>query len=104
MATLMAEAGKACRQLTATAPAARVERLNQAYRGAERALLGAGLPHRPWFRHTIYAPGEYTGYAAVVLPGVTESMDKADEAAATAGLTEVTAALQRAATLLESAL
>ncbi len=103
-AARLAEAGKACRQLTATAPAARVERLNQAYRGAERALLGAGLPHRPWFRHTIYAPGEYTGYAAVVLPGVTESMDKADEAAATAGLTEVTAALQRAATLLESAL
>jgi len=35
---------------------------------------------------------------------VTESMDKSDPAAATSGLEEVTAALQRAATLLESAL
>jgi N-acetylated-alpha-linked acidic dipeptidase len=100
----LAEAGKACHKLTATSGAAQVERLNQAYRGAERALLGSGLPHRTWFRHTIYAPGEYTGYAAVVLPGVTESMDKDDKAAAVAGLAEATAALQRAATLLESAL
>ena len=100
----LAEAGKACHKLTATSSAAQVERLNQAYRGAERALLGSGLPHRTWFRHTIYAPGEYTGYAAVVLPGVTESMDKDDKAAAVAGLAEATAALQRAATLLESAL
>jgi len=103
-AARLTEAGKACHQLTARASVAQVERLNQAYRGAERALLGSGLPHRQWFRHTIYAPGEYTGYAAVVLPGVTESMDKSDPAAATSGLEEVTAALQRAATLLESAL
>ena len=54
-------------------------RLNQALRGAERALLvPQGLPHRPWFRHVIYAPGEYTGYAAVVIPGVNEALDKGD--------------------------
>src|SRR5208282_864405 len=54
-----------------------VARLNQALRGAERALLAPqGLPHRPWFRHLIYAPGEYTGYAAVVIPGVNEALDK----------------------------
>ena len=54
-------------------------RLNQALLSAERALLvPEGLPHRPWFRHAIYAPGEYTGYAAVVIPGVNEALDKGD--------------------------
>src|SRR5260370_6717362 len=54
-------------------------KLNQALRNAERALLvPEGLPHRPWFHHAIYAPGEYTGYAAVVIPGVNEALDKAD--------------------------
>ena len=33
-------------------------------------LMPQGLPNRPWFKHAIYAPGQYTGYAAVVLPGV----------------------------------
>jgi N-acetylated-alpha-linked acidic dipeptidase len=72
--------------------------------GAERAMLGRGLPHRPWFRHTVYAPGEYTGYAAVVIPGVNEAMDRNDAAAAADALDEVTAALNRAAAVLESAL
>jgi hypothetical protein len=40
-----------------------------------RSPLRAGLPNRPWYRHTIYAPGEFTGYAAVVIPGVNEAID-----------------------------
>jgi N-acetylated-alpha-linked acidic dipeptidase len=79
------------------------ERLNQALRGAERALLvGQGLPHRPWFRHAIYAPGEYTGYAAVVIPGVNEAIDKSDTERARQQLAVLTAALERAAKTLES--
>jgi N-acetylated-alpha-linked acidic dipeptidase len=66
-------------------------------------MLGEGLPHRAWFRHNIYAPGEYTGYAAVALPSINESMDHEDAATAQQGLEAVTAALQRAATMLESA-
>ncbi|MGC1373456.1 MAG: M28 family metallopeptidase [Candidatus Sulfotelmatobacter sp.] len=74
------------------------ERLNQALLGAERALLvPEGLPHRPWFRHAIYAPGEYTGYAAVVIPGVNEAIDKGDAARAREQLAVLTAALERAA-------
>ena len=77
-------------------------RLNQALRGAERALLvPEGLPHRPWFRHAIYAPGEYTGYAAVVIPGVNEALDKSDAERARQQLAVLTAALERAAKLLE---
>ena len=54
-------------------------KLNKTLRDAERALLiPEGLPNRPWFRHAIYAPGQYTGYAAVVIPGVNEAIDKHD--------------------------
>jgi N-acetylated-alpha-linked acidic dipeptidase len=77
-------------------------RLNQALRNTERALLvPEGLPHRPWFRHAIYAPGEYTGYAAVVIPGVNEALDKGDAERARQQLAVLTAALERAAKVLE---
>ncbi len=77
-------------------------RLNQALRSAERALLvPEGLPHRPWFRHAIYAPGEYTGYAAVVIPGVNEALDKGDRERARQQLAVLAAALERAARALE---
>jgi N-acetylated-alpha-linked acidic dipeptidase len=78
------------------------ERLNQALLAAERALLlPQGLPHRPWFRHAIYAPGEYTGYAAVVIPGVNEALDKGDSEHARQQLGLLTAALERASKVLE---
>ena len=63
----------------------------------------AGLPKRPWFKHTIYAPGEYTGYAAVVIPGVNEAIDAKDSARGAAQLTTLTEAINRAATTLEAA-
>jgi N-acetylated-alpha-linked acidic dipeptidase len=78
-------------------------RLNQALRGAERALLvPEGLPHRSWFRHAIYAPGEYTGYAAVVIPGVNEALDKGDADRASQQLAVLAAALERASKVLEA--
>jgi len=64
----LAAAGRAAHQAAGSATGARLSRVNAALMEAERAMLGKGLPHRPWFRHTIYAPGEYTGYAAVVIP------------------------------------
>jgi N-acetylated-alpha-linked acidic dipeptidase len=77
-------------------------RLNQALRSGERALLvPEGLPHRPWFRHAIYAPGEYTGYAAVVIPGVNEALDKGDAERARQQLAVLATALERAAKALE---
>src|SRR5213082_13621 len=86
-------------QNTATAD---LSRLNQTLSGAERALLiPQGLPNRPWFRHAIYAPGEYTGYAAVVIPGVNEAIDANDAQRANAQLTVLTEALNRAAAVLE---
>jgi N-acetylated-alpha-linked acidic dipeptidase len=53
--------------------------LNRALRKCERdLLLPRGLPNRPWYRHAVYAPGQYTGYAAVVIPGINEAIDKGD--------------------------
>ncbi len=77
-------------------------RLNRALRDTERAMLTPqGLPHRPWFRHAIYAPGEYTGYAAVVIPGVNEALDKGDRERTRQQLAVLAAALERAAKTLE---
>jgi N-acetylated-alpha-linked acidic dipeptidase len=81
-----------------------VTKLNQALRDTERALLlPDGLPNRPWFRHAIYAPGQYTGYAAVVIPGVNESIDAGNVERTRQQLDALTAALQRAARTLDSA-
>ncbi len=77
--------------------------LNTALRAAESDLLNpAGLPNRAWFRHTIYAPGEYTGYAAVVIPGVNEAIDANDAKRAQAQIATLADALNRAAATLES--
>jgi N-acetylated-alpha-linked acidic dipeptidase len=87
------------------APPTDTAALNRALRSAESALLSpAGLPHRPWYKHTIYAPGEYTGYAAVVIPGVNEALDAADMHRARSQLTEPPPALNRASLTLEDAL
>jgi N-acetylated-alpha-linked acidic dipeptidase len=84
-------------------PPASVDRLNEVLLAAERSLLiPEGLPHRPWYRHAIYAPGEYTGYAAVVIPGVNEALDKGDVERAREELAALAAALDRAAKTLES--
>ena len=77
--------------------------LNASLRAVESDLLAPeGLPGRPWFRHTIFAPGEYTGYAAVVIPGVNEAIDARDPVRAQAQMANVTAALVRATETLES--
>jgi N-acetylated-alpha-linked acidic dipeptidase len=78
------------------------ERMNAALREAERALLiPEGLPNRPWYHHAIYAPGQYTGYAAVVIPGVNEAIDAGDEHRTEQQISVLAAALHRAALVLE---
>jgi N-acetylated-alpha-linked acidic dipeptidase len=85
-------------------PPADATGLNKALRGAEEALLNPeGLPKRPWYKHVIYAPGEFTGYAAVTIPGVTEGIDASDAGRTQAQITALTAALDRSAAILEAA-
>jgi N-acetylated-alpha-linked acidic dipeptidase len=80
-----------------------VGKLNQTLRSTEHALLTPdGLPNRPWFRHAIYAPGQYTGYAAVVIPGINEAIDKSDLDSTRRQIVVLADALNRAAKVLES--
>jgi N-acetylated-alpha-linked acidic dipeptidase len=79
--------------------------MNHDLRGAEEALLDpAGLPGRSWFKHTVFAPGEYTGYAAVVIPGVNEAIDAKDAARAQAGIKSLTEAIDRATNALQQSM
>ncbi len=78
-------------------------KLNHALRDAERALLiPEGLPNRPWYKHAIYAPGQYTGYAAVVIPGVNEAVEAGDIERTRQQIAVLAAALQRSTHVLES--
>jgi N-acetylated-alpha-linked acidic dipeptidase len=98
---IAAGAAIAEKQRSATSEAAV---LNRALIEAERALLiPEGLPNRPWYRHAIYAPGMYTGYAAVVIPGVNESIDRGDAALTQRQIAALAAAITRASQVLEKA-
>ncbi len=51
--------------------------LNKKLYQAEQQLLDAeGLPRRGWYKHTIYAPGFYTGYGVKTLPGIREAIEQ----------------------------
>ena len=85
------------------APTGDVAQLNQILRQIETAFIyPPGLPNRPWYRHVIYAPGETTGYAAVVIPGVNEAIDARDSRRAARQLTILTEAVDHAAQMLNS--
>ena len=54
-------------------------KINVIYKTLERKFLyGDGLDHRSWFKHTIFAPGRYTGYAGATFPGLVESVEDKD--------------------------
>jgi N-acetylated-alpha-linked acidic dipeptidase len=62
---------------TASQTTADHDRFNQMLFHAEQQLLSVdGLPRRPWFKHTIYAPGFYTGYGVKTLPGIREAIEQ----------------------------
>ncbi|KAH7319409.1 hypothetical protein BKA65DRAFT_514494 [Rhexocercosporidium sp. MPI-PUGE-AT-0058] len=56
-----------------------IRRVNDKYKYLERQFLyDEGLDGRPWFKHVVYAPGLWTGYAGAVFPGLVESIDDKD--------------------------
>ena len=100
----MLTAAQAVYTKQAAAPAAGDQALNAALRAAEASLLSAsGLPNRSWYKHTIYAPGQYTGYAAVVIPGVNEALDAKKSEVAQQQLAVIAEALNRCAATLQAA-
>jgi N-acetylated-alpha-linked acidic dipeptidase len=100
----MLAASEALHARQQNAPASGDASLNTSLRQVEADLLSQqGLPNRSWYKHTIYAPGQYTGYAAVVIPGVNEALDARDATVAQQQLGVVTEALQRATLTLQAA-
>ncbi|MFB3921685.1 MAG: M28 family metallopeptidase [Terriglobia bacterium] len=78
--------------------------LNQSLMKVERSfLLPGGLPGRAWFRHAFYAPGVYTGYSAVIFPGVREALARRDWPGAREQLRQVQAAIDRGTATLARA-
>jgi N-acetylated-alpha-linked acidic dipeptidase len=79
-------------------------KLNDALAKVERAfLIEKGLPGRPWFKHSVYAPGLTTGYACWPLPAIRQDLEENQPArlgghlaTSVERLTAATAALQSA--------
>jgi len=77
-------------------------KINRALAGVEQAFLAPeGLIGRPWYQHTIYAPGTYAGYSAGVMPGVSEALDRHDAVTLRREEDSLAAALRRAAARLD---
>ena len=57
----------------------KVRRINTAYKYLDRKFLyEGGLDGRSTFKHTVFAPGIWTGYSGATFPGLAESIDKED--------------------------
>src|SRR2546425_1262972 len=78
--------------------------VNKLLMESERKLLTReGLPNRPWYRHQLYAPGFYTGYAAKTVPAVREAIEQKQWKQAEQGIGVVARVLQDEAALISSA-
>jgi N-acetylated-alpha-linked acidic dipeptidase len=70
---------------------------------SEQQLLdAAGLVHREWFKHLLYAPGFYTGYGVKTMPGVREAIEQAQYQSVPAEIARVARALEREAAWLDA--
>ena len=79
-------------------------RVNQRLIQSERQFLDPkGLPKREWFKHLLYAPGYYTGYAVKTMPGVREGIEQKEYAKAESEVPKLAAALQREIDLINAA-
>jgi len=91
LARASAEYRKALERATADGGAAiakaSLAAVNQALMESEHKLtLEQGLPGRPWFKHFVDAPGQYTGYEAKTLPVVREAIEQKQWKEAEAGI------------------
>ena len=71
---------------------------------SERKLTNSdGLPNRPWFKHQLYAPGFYTGYAVKTVPAVREAIEQKQWKQADEGIVVVSRVLHDEAELISAA-
>jgi len=86
------------------AMASKLATLNHDLIESERRLTNdEGLPRRPWYKHLLYAPGVYAGYAVKTVPGVREGIEQKRYAEADQEIVRVSKALEDEAALIESA-
>lgn len=82
-----------------------IRRYNRmAYQAEQSLLVPSGLPRRPWYRHTVYAPGLYTGYGVKTLPGIREAIEERNYTEAQQQITVAAEALNRYCARLEEML
>jgi N-acetylated-alpha-linked acidic dipeptidase len=82
----------------------RLAKINDALMNAERQFIDPrGLRGRAWYKHQIYAPGFYTGYAAQPLTDFRQALDDRNAAQAKEGLERIVEAVKRATQTLKSA-
>lgn len=79
-----------------------VRRVNLKYKLLERQFLyKPGLDGRSWFKHVVFAPGLWTGYAGATFPGLVESIEAGDRGNAFKWAGICTGLVDKAAELLE---
>jgi len=84
--------------------AASLAEVNRLLIESERKFITQqGLPNRPWYRHQLYAPGFYTGYAAKTMPYVREAIEQKEWKQADDGVVVVARCLQDEAKLIADA-
>jgi N-acetylated-alpha-linked acidic dipeptidase len=84
---------------------AKLAKINDALIQAERQFIDQrGLRGRAWYKHQIYAPGFYTGYAAQPLTDFRQALDDRNSTNARESLERIVEAIKRVTrTLRESA-
>jgi N-acetylated-alpha-linked acidic dipeptidase len=84
--------------------AASIADVNKMMIESERRLTTPeGLPGRPWFKHQIDAPGQYTGYEAKTIPAVREAIEQKQWKQADEAIVVVSRVLQDEAALISAA-
>ena len=90
--------------VTTKANSAKLKLINDALIAVEREFIDErGLRGRPWYKHEIYAPGIYTGYAAQPLTDFRQAIDDRNSANTKESLERIVEAIKRATKALQRA-
>ena len=81
----------------------KLAKINDALVQAERQFIDPrGLRGRAWYKHQIYAPGFYTGYAAQPLTDFRQALDDRNSANAKESLERIIEAIKRVTATLKN--
>src|ERR1044072_7077664 len=82
---------------------AELKKINDALIQAERQFIDSrGLRGRAWYKHQIYAPGIYTGYAAQPLTDFRQALDDRNSTNAKESLERIVEAIKRVTRTLKA--